>query len=830
VKIIESYTYLGPNRRAKVCLIENLVELSPAEQQLFLDNAEDYRSKVLFKLRSNGIQVHTEALSSGHSDESALEAFAGLYAGSALAVQQATGHKVKFMGITGDTDPNRIRSMFEFEQSDVGDHADLLVHRLLAETMPELDWHVPDWDNHDPDKPFDFYRSFAEFTALAGKFILPQDTQAIIDAATLRDIPCVKLERDPYESPESEWRVRKNGLLKLGHSIHNHVVDGTFCVDKGFRFFPLLRDRLQLLKFLSDHNAPITPLSREHPVCLTYKHAVRCAHTLGFPVVVKPRLRSPGKYSSHDVSDENELRTAVEKVRGVGNQFIVEKQFAGANYRAIVANGELMGVVREGSEQDLGGDIHPELMQLILRLAGLVDVGLSVIEILTEDITLSLQKTGCTIVDMDIGPQLDSFLSPGSALHKRSIEAFLSWLYPEGSISRIPLVSITGTNGKTTTSRMIDMIVRAAGYHSGLANSDGVYQNGELFEAGILSGLGGHLRVLESKEIDMGILETSRGGIVSNGFMYDWCNVAVCLNVTMDHIGESGIDSIEEMAVLKRSIVETAKDGAVLFADDENCLAMVPFLSCPKICLVSITSDIDQLRKYSRDASCFALVEKVRETNWMVLYDGETRTPVVSIDEVPSTYGGKARHNISNALHALAASYLMGVDFRALSAGLKNFENSFESSPGRLTFYDEHPFTVLLDYAHNADSFIKLCDFVDQIDVEGRKILMFQARAGYGEEFIRQLVAATAGHFDHYVCRCHPEFPGPDAEFSATLMKDILLEHGVSDHQVTTSTDPVLSVDITLEMGAEGDLLVLCPGVSTRKETWDQIIAFKKPM
>lgn len=830
MKIIDSFTYLGPNRRADVCLIENLLELEPAEQQIFQANAEDYRRRILATLRSNGISVDAETLSCRNSDETALEIFAGLYAGCALAVQQAAGHKLEFMGVTGDLDPNRVRSMFEFEQSDVGDHADLLVHKLLAKTMPELDWTIPDWDNADPDKPFDFDESFANFKLFSRQYILPRDAQTIIDTAAKMDIPCVKLERDPYKGLEGDLRVRKNGLLKLGHSMHNHIVDGTFCVDKGFPIFPLLRDRMQVLKLLSALKAPIAPRSSAHPTCLTFHHAVSCAKSLGFPVIVKPRLRKHGQGISPAVTDENALRAAVEKARQTSDQFIVEQHVSGKTYKAIVANGKWVGVVAQNSARDLSGEFHPETIQLVLRLATAIDVGVSVTDIVTTDINLPLQETGGAIVDLDISPELDGFLPADGILHRKSISAFVSWIFPEGSVSRIPLVSITGSNGKTTTSRMIDKIMVAAQYQTGMANSDGIYFNGDLSEAGIFSGLQGHLRILESNEINMGVLETARGAIVGHGFMYDWCNVAVCLNVTMDHIGDAGIESVSELAVLKRSIVETARDGAVLYADDEHCLGMVPFLSCPKICLVSLASNIAELRAKTNEASSFALVEKIESVDWLVFYDNDIRTPVVTVDDVPSAYGGKAAHNVSNALHALAAAYFMGVDLQTISKGLQDFAVGFESSPGRLTFYHEHPFTVLLDYAHNPDSFSKLGDFVGQLDVTGRKILMFQARDGYGDVFIEQLVAATAGHFDHYICRSHPGFPGRGAEIMAALMKEILLTNGVQDHQVNTFTDPDLAVTATLEMATEGDLLVFCPGVFNRKGTWDQIKAFKPSM
>lgn len=743
MKIKESLTYIGPNRRADVPLIENLIELDTAEQQSISAKAADYRERVLTTLHASGIDADIEALSDNAADQTALEIFAGLYAGSAIAVQRAAGHRVHFMGAAGDSDPNCVRALFEYEQVDVGDRADTLVYSLLAGLMPELDW-----TDFNPVNPGDFAESFIGFREFAKPLILPLDTQGIIDAAVRMDIPWVKLERLPYQGLEGDFRIRRNGLLKLGHSIHQHIVDGTYCIDKRHRAKP-------------------------------------------------------------DIT--------------------IEKQVSGDTFKVIVANGELIGAAAERTGQDHSSEMHPETLRLALSLADSVGAGMSVIDIVTQDIRLPLQESGGAIVGLDISPELDSFLPADSDLHQKAMSAFVRWLFPEGTVSRIPLVSVTGTNGKTTTSRMIAKIMQTGQYITGLACTDGVYIDGELTEAGDKAGAGGHHRVFESHDVNLGVLETARGALAQFGFMFDWCNVAVCLNVTMDHLGSYGVETLEQMAELKRSVLERARDGVVLCADDDYCVSMLPFLSTPRICLASIASSVEELITVSKVASCFSVLEKIDGSDWLVLYDEGYRTAVVAVNDVPATFAGKASFNISNALHALGACYLMGVDIATIRAGLQGFELNYETAPGRLTFYDEHPFTVILDYAHNADGFSKLGAFVDQLEVEGKKIVMMQARGDYGEEFITQLATAAAGHFDHYICRSHPVFTGPDRLRVLALMKKALLESGVEESQVTTTTDPDFAVATTLQMGSDGDLLVFAPGMGQREETWKQIISFPTP-
>ncbi len=765
MKIVESLTYIGPNRRAGVCLIENLIELDGAEQQSLTAGYACYRERLLERLHASGILKDDSLLSAEESSAGALERFAGLYAGCAIALQQAAGHRVQFQGVLDDRDEDRVISLFEYEQSDVGDRADILVRNLFAQVMPDLKW-----DDPDIEQPFDFSESFSIFMQFASDLILPGDTQAIIEAATEMDIPWVKLERDPYSGLEGDFRVRRNGLLKLGHSVHKHIVDGTFCIDKSERFFSLLKNREPLFQMLRKANVPVSP-----------KNQVSC----------------------NDSSAQ-----------------------AITPHRMIVANGRVIGVSAAGKDHDLSRLVHPNTLGLAQKLAKSLNVGVFVVEIATPDIRLPLNQNGGAIVDVDVAPELDSFLNPGSELHQRALSAFVQWLFPRGTPSRVPLISITGTNGKTTTSRLSSRIMQSAGYITGLACSDGVYINGELTEAGDKSGTGGHHRVFESDEITLGVLETARGAMAHSGFMFDWCNVGVCLNVTSDHQGEYGINSTGQMAELKRAVVERARDGVVLCADDEHCLGMLPFVNAPRVCLVSIALDIDELRALPGEANCFALLETLEGREWLVLCDGEQRTPVIAVNDVPVTFEGKARYNVSNALHALAACYLTGADATHLADGLRSFEVNFETSPGRLSFYREHPFTVILDYAHNADGFTKLGAFVDQLGITGKKVVMLQTRGDYGDEYITGIARAAARYFDCFVCRSHPVYPGTDVHHVLTLVRDTLMACGVREDCITTTTNPEFAMNTTLEMGEAGDLLVFTPGVDQREDTWQRIISY----
>ncbi len=591
MQVLEILNYIGRNRRSDKCVIESHIELATEEQAALSARAGDYCKQLRAALQTSGVALSSDALSSSTPAVDAPGFFAYLYADIALTIQRAAGHKVNFSMTVNDPDPNRKRVVFEYEQLDVGERAAMLALNLLTCVIPELDW---------IDRPEDlsgsFTESFAELREIARPLILSADTQAILDAAVRQDVPCVKLEREPYDVKPGLFRIRKNGLLKLGHSVHQQIVDGTFCISKGEHLFPLLRDREQLFQALTRLRVPIARQDNELRNCINVRRAARSAASIGFPVVVKPWLRS-GQGISLNVPDVAALQIAVRKAQQHNRKIMVEKHIEGDTFKVIVANGEIVGVVTGGTGEDASSDTHPSTLRLILDMARKLDVGMLVVEVVTTEIGSPLQQQGGAIVDVELGPELDSFLLAGCELHARAMTGFVQWLYPPGVKSRIPTVAVTGTNGKTTTSRMITNIMQLGHFHTGFACTDGVYINEKLSEAGDHSGQEGHHRVFESREVDLGVLETARGALAHSGLMFDWCNVSVCLNVTQDHLGQYGIETVDQMAELKRTVLESAREAVVINADDEHCIGMLPFITAPRVCLVSMQLGVKNLQK-----------------------------------------------------------------------------------------------------------------------------------------------------------------------------------------------------------------------------------------
>lgn len=749
---VDYFAFLGPNRRSDKRLVEIAVDALAGEKY----SSEQNKTRMRELLTAGGILEADEKFPRQDLPNEPLANYASLLVQTALLFQQKTGHRVSYYSVLKKSSRGRCYALMEHEHCDVGLTAVKLAHELLEKKLNSVT------------EPFRQYYKFAQ------QRLLSLETEAIINAAVKRDIPCIQLDRFPFKrSNTGQAIVRDNGLLMLGHGANHHLLDGTFCLDKsGSRSNELFRD-----------------LSRRWALL----------QKLGLPL-------------HSDAASYNSKEDTVQ---------------------VFTVNGKVTAVATEDGARILEvDDLHDSLRDLAIDIQRNAEGFPLKVIVLTPDVTIPLDQSAGIVVDFELAPKLDPLTGPKpcsdpQALN-RTVNALLDWLFPDKEKTRIPILAVTGTNGKTTTSRMIHQVMMSAGRHPGMVTTDGIYVEGKIIADTDSSSLLGHTKVLTNKAVDAAVLESHHRGIFMRGFAFDWCDIAVCLNVTADHLDDMNITSVEEMAVVKRALLERARFAAVLNADNKHCLGMIEHLGDKRICLVSMKSDLADLSTLvSRDRACFCVLESIDDQEWVVMYDPERR-PVMPVTSIPASFDGKARFNVSNAMHAIAACCLAGIDLKQVSTGMKSFEMSFENTPGRLNFYDGHPFRVLVDFAHNLDGMRRLCDFVDRLEVAGKRLLMFQVKDGKGETYARTIAATAAGHFDHYVCRTHPLDAGTDHERIPLVMKDALMNAGINEHRITVATDPTLAADTMLKMGEKGDLLVFTPGDGqARIHNWKQIMYFK---
>jgi len=391
--------------------------------------------------------------------------------------------------------------------------------------------------------------------------------------------------------------------------------------------------------------------------------------------------------------------------------------------------------------------------------------------------------------------------------------ALIQWLFPDLDRVRMPIIAVTGTNGKTTTCRMISYILQQSDHKPGLVCTDGIFLCGKQISNTDASSFLGHARVLTSKLADSAVLETHHRGIAVRGFAFDKCDIAVCLNVSGDHLAEGEIESVEQMARIKRAVVERASYAAVLNADDPHCRAMLVHVAAQRCCLVSLHSSVQQLRELAAgDRACFCVLENEAGREWLIVYDQSERIALMRVDQIPATFSGTARFNISNVMHAAAATFLVGTGIDLIRAALRKFSAGPALTPGRMNVFDGLPFRIIVDFAHNADGMRKVCEFVDRQQVSGHKLIAFSGADNRPEAANRRSAQAVAGHFDFYFCKDYDRIPTPKRKLVGPFMQQALIEAGVAEEHtmvLTFGRDVILRI---LDACKPGDLLILLVG------------------
>jgi cyanophycin synthetase len=389
----------------------------------------------------------------------------------------------------------------------------------------------------------------------------------------------------------------------------------------------------------------------------------------------------------------------------------------------------------------------------------------------------------------------------------------------------VPIAAITGTNGKTTTSRMLAHILKMAGHTVGLTSSDGVYVDGNLTVEGDMTGPVSAQMLLRDPTIDAAVMESARGGMLRSGLGYRSCDVAACINVSSDHLGLKGIDTLEQLAEIKRIPIEVATDTVVLNADNTYCLKMAAHSSAENIGYVTMNPDHTLVKEHVQAGGRAVVLEKAFSGDMVTIYDNGNHIPLLWTHLIPATLEGRAMHNVQNAMFAAGLAYSLGTNLENIRHGLRTFDTSFFQAPGRMNIFSELPFKVILDYAHNPAAVKTMSELVDRLAEDGRKILVIAAPGDRRDEDIEDIAKAAAGHFDFYVCRQDDSLRArKDGEVPERL-RAALVEAGVDSGKVSIVADEQEAIDTALNMARTGDLVMIFGDAI--KRCWKQIINFK---
>jgi cyanophycin synthetase len=478
-----------------------------------------------------------------------------------------------------------------------------------------------------------------------------------------------------------------------------------------------------------------------------------------------------------------------------------------------------------GTATDVTDIIHPDNRDMAVRAVTAIGLDVGGVDFLCPDITESYRTVGGGICEVNAAPGFRMHVAPSEGTPRDAAGPVIDMLFPPGAPSSVPIACITGTNGKTTTARMLAHIAKMAGFTPGLTTTDGVYIDGQRTVEGDMTGPVATRMVLADPGIDLAVLEIARGGLVRAGMGVPFADVAAVLNVQSDHLGMKGVDTLEQLSEVKRIVVEVARECAVLNADDEHTIRMSAHTDAKHLCYVTLNPNHAVVREHIRAGGRACGLEAGVNGQMITLYDKGRHIPLMWTHLIPATLEGRAMHNVQNAMFAAALAFSLDIKLDAIRQALRTFDSTFFQAPGRMNVYDEHPFKVIFDYAHNAHAVGAMADLAGRLDVRGRRIVVVAGPGDRRDEDIRAIAHQVAGRFDHYICRRDDSLRGrADAEVPM-MIAEALRERGVPDGAIELIPDEQQAVAAALSMGRPGDLLLVFADALTR--SWKQIIKFK---
>lgn len=458
--------------------------------------------------------------------------------------------------------------------------------------------------------------------------------------------------------------------------------------------------------------------------------------------------------------------------------------------------------------EDVTDLVHPENRKMAECAAGVLGLDLAGVDFISTDISRSHLEIGGAICEINQGPGFRPHLAaPGSPdVVRLMVEAF----FPHPDIGRIPIAAITGTNGKTTTSRMVAAILRDAGHTVGLATTDGVEVDGTRVASGDHAGPKGATAVLVDRSVTAAVLETARGGIIKYGMDVDACSVGAVLNVGSDHIGTDGISTIDELARVKGRVLHAARDVAVLNADDPQCLSLVDSVRAKDLFLVGRDARCPAISDHLERGGVAVILKPVRDDQAIVLRAGADELMAIGAKQIPASHGGAAEFNIQNAMFAAAIGFGLGVSASSIENALKQFHPDTIMSSGRANLIGGWPFEILVDYAHNEEAILALSNFASRLPVKGRRLVTLAGIGNRADDSYARLAAAAAPWFDYFVCTTETPRGRAEGEVGG-LLAEGLETAGVAPDRIEVVEPFESAVNRVLTMAQPGDLAVLIP-------------------
>jgi cyanophycin synthetase len=898
MRVLARAVYRGPHLYSRTPMIRIQLDLGPLEQRPTdtLPEFVEALVETLPELRQHGCSYRepggflrrlTDGTWMGHVVEHV-----------ALALQTAAGATGAVRGKTRSvkTKPGVYNVMYAYDQEEPGLIAGRLSLELVDDLLPPdlrglrgLDRvHAPVLD---PAEPLDVQAAVAAVRRSLGRTRLGPTTRSLVREAERRGIPVMRL--DEQSLVQLGWGSRRK-LLRASitgetsqiavESAGNKQLTRTLLAGAGVpvpqgEVVRTVRGAVEAAARLG-WPVVVKPLDGNHGRGVTLdivtedgvRDAFARAAEHGRRIIVEQQLtgrdhrilvvngrvvavaeRVPAHVVGDGASTVGQLIETVNRDprRGVGHEQVMTRisvdehvigllRRAGLTLESVPARGvtvflrDTANLSTGGTAVDRTDDIHPDNAAIARRAVLTLGLDVAGVDFLATDITRSVRETGGGIVEVNAAPGFRMHLEPSVGQARDVARPVIDMLFPRGSRSRIPIVAITGTNGKSTTARMVGRVLRQAGMTVGLTSTSGVYVNDERVLKADASGPKSARMVLRDPTVDAAVLEVARGGLLREGLAFDVCDVGMVLNVQADHLGLGGIDTLEELARVKSVVTaSTARRGtSVLNADDPLTIRMARHAR-GRLCWFSLRGGDDMpgfLRRHVAEGGRAVVLEPGERGGRLVVHDRGERVEVVDAAAIPLTMGGLAGFNTQNALAALAAGVSLGVSPAVAAEGLAALHSTFEENPGRLNIHDiahgSGRVRVIMDYAHNPAGLTALKAYLDQVRGDHDRLIGLVSIPGDRRDAdIREMGEIAAGVFDRLVFRERPDGRGRRPGEVVRLLTEGALAAGFPEARLLTVLSEGAAVEAALRLAEPGDLVVLLP--TELDPVWKQVTAFQ---